>query len=109
MFYTPVGAMVSSLSKSLKEDLCFTGVRQAAWLTKSQVNSGLPPKLLTLAESLESQAEDQSERVQNAIKHARFWDTTESRPNKRKYRYGAGTFNHFSPCHMTQGISAEDE
>ncbi|KAF6720361.1 39S ribosomal protein L37, mitochondrial [Oryzias melastigma] len=61
------------------------GVRQAAWLTKSQVNSGLPPKLLTLAESLESQAEDQSERVQNAIKHARFWDTTESRPNKRKY------------------------
>uniref|UniRef100_A0A8C7XJV1 Large ribosomal subunit protein mL37 n=1 Tax=Oryzias sinensis TaxID=183150 RepID=A0A8C7XJV1_9TELE len=60
-------------------------VRQAAWLTKTQVNSGLPPHLLTLAESLESRVEDQSERVQNAIKHARFWDTTESRPNKEKY------------------------
>uniref|UniRef100_A0A3P9KYX6 Large ribosomal subunit protein mL37 n=1 Tax=Oryzias latipes TaxID=8090 RepID=A0A3P9KYX6_ORYLA len=61
------------------------GVRQAAWLTKTQVNSGLPPHLLTLAESLESLVEDQSERVQNAIKHARFWDTTESRPDKEKY------------------------
>uniref|UniRef100_A0A3Q2ZDA3 Mitochondrial ribosomal protein L37 n=1 Tax=Kryptolebias marmoratus TaxID=37003 RepID=A0A3Q2ZDA3_KRYMA len=55
------------------------GVRQAAWLTKSKVISGLPPHLLSLAEMPENQLPDQNERVQNTIKHARFWVTTEAR------------------------------
>ncbi|XP_069029380.1 large ribosomal subunit protein mL37 isoform X1 [Embiotoca jacksoni] len=61
------------------------GVRQAAWLTKTKLISGLPPRLLSLAQSPERQIPDQCERVQNAIKHARFWDTTEERPGKEKY------------------------
>ncbi|XP_042071616.1 39S ribosomal protein L37, mitochondrial [Haplochromis burtoni] len=61
------------------------GVRQAAWLTKTQVIPGLPAQLLSLAENPENQIPDQDERVQNAIKHARFWDTTEDRPRKEKY------------------------
>ncbi|XP_030259417.1 large ribosomal subunit protein mL37 [Sparus aurata] len=61
------------------------GVRQALWLTKAKLISGLPPRLLSLAESPANQIPDQDERVQNAIKHARFWDTTEDRPCKEKY------------------------
>ncbi|KAM6919073.1 large ribosomal subunit protein mL37-like [Xenentodon cancila] len=61
------------------------GVRQAAWLTKTKVTSGLPPHLLALAETPENRVQDQDERVQNAIKHARFWDTTDERPCKEKY------------------------
>uniref|UniRef100_A0A3Q3EEM8 Mitochondrial ribosomal protein L37 n=1 Tax=Kryptolebias marmoratus TaxID=37003 RepID=A0A3Q3EEM8_KRYMA len=61
------------------------GVRQAAWLTKSKVISGLPPHLLSLAEMPENQLPDQNERVQNTIKHARFWVTTEARPGKEIY------------------------
>lgn len=63
-------------------------MRQAAWLTKTQVIPGLPAQLLSLAENPENQIPDQDERVQNAIKHARFWDTTEDRPRKEKYRLG---------------------
>ncbi|KAK2843979.1 hypothetical protein Q5P01_010638 [Channa striata] len=59
------------------------GVRQALWLTKTKVISGLPPQLLALAEN--PAIPDQDERVQNAIKHARFWDTTEARPGKQKF------------------------
>jgi len=61
------------------------GVLQALWLTKTKLISGLPPHLLSLAESPVNQIPNQDERVQNAIKHARFWDTTEDRPNKEKY------------------------
>lgn len=61
------------------------GMRQALWLTKTKLISGLPPQLLSLAESPSNQIPDQDERVQNAIKNARFWDTTEDRPNKAKY------------------------
>ncbi|XP_044075909.1 39S ribosomal protein L37, mitochondrial isoform X2 [Siniperca chuatsi] len=61
------------------------GVRQALWLTKTKLISGLPPQLLSLAENPANQLPDQDERVQNAIKHARFWDTTEERPGKEKY------------------------
>ncbi|XP_042283591.1 39S ribosomal protein L37, mitochondrial [Thunnus albacares] len=61
------------------------GVLQALWLTKTKMISGLPPHLLSLAESPVNQIPNQDERVQNAIKHARFWDTTEDRPNKEKY------------------------
>ncbi|XP_074506162.1 large ribosomal subunit protein mL37 [Sebastes fasciatus] len=61
------------------------GMRQALWLTKTKLTPGLPPQLLSLAESPANQIPDQDERVQNAIKHARFWDTTEMRPGKEKY------------------------
>ncbi|XP_029308653.1 large ribosomal subunit protein mL37 [Cottoperca gobio] len=61
------------------------GVCQALWLTKTKLISGLPPQLLSLAESPANQIPDQDERVQNAIKHARFWDTTKERPGKEKY------------------------
>lgn len=61
------------------------GVRQALWLTKTKLISGLPPQLLSLTENPANQIPDQDERVQNAIKHARFWDTTEDRPGKGKY------------------------
>ncbi|XP_075935157.1 large ribosomal subunit protein mL37 [Anarhichas minor] len=61
------------------------GVRQALWLTKTKLIPGLPPQLLSLAESPANQIPDQDERVQNAIKHARFWDTKEERPGKEKY------------------------
>lgn len=63
------------------------GVRQALWLTKTKLIPSLPPQLLSLAETPANQIQDQDERVKNAIKHARFWDTTEDRPNKEKYRY----------------------
>lgn len=66
--------------------LSLSGVRQALWLTKTKLTSGLPPQLLSLAENPANQIPDQDERVQNAIKHARFWDTTEERPDKDKYR-----------------------
>uniref|UniRef100_A0A4W6E908 Large ribosomal subunit protein mL37 n=1 Tax=Lates calcarifer TaxID=8187 RepID=A0A4W6E908_LATCA len=61
------------------------GVRQALWLTKTKLISGLPPHLISVAENPANQIPDQDERVQNAIKHARFWDTTEERPRKEKY------------------------
>ncbi|XP_029931119.1 large ribosomal subunit protein mL37 [Myripristis murdjan] len=63
------------------------GVRQALWLTKSKLITGLPPQLLSLAQSPANQIPDQDEHVQNAIKHARFWDTTEQRPRKATYCY----------------------
>lgn len=66
--------------------LSVSGVRQALWLTKSQLICGLPTQLLSPAEDPANQIPDQDERVQNAIKHARFWDTTETRPSKEKYR-----------------------
>ncbi|CAG5986495.1 large ribosomal subunit protein mL37 [Menidia menidia] len=77
-----------------KEEPCYVynqrtsaleGVRQAAWLTKTKMMSGFPPHLLSLAENPENHLPDQDERVQNIIKHARFWDTTEDRPGKVKY------------------------
>lgn len=61
------------------------GVRQALWLTKTKLISGLPPHVLSLAENPANQIADQDERVTNAIKHARFWNTTEIRPGKDIY------------------------
>lgn len=74
---------------ALKSILFFPdpGVRQALWLTKTKLIPSLPPQLLSLAENPANQIQDLDERVKNAIKHARFWDTTEDRPNKEKYRY----------------------
>ncbi|KAM3866416.1 large ribosomal subunit protein mL37 [Diretmus argenteus] len=63
------------------------GVRQALWLTKSKLTTGLPPQLLSLAQSPANQIPDQDKRVQNAIRHSRFWDTKEERPGKYKYCY----------------------
>ncbi|KAJ4936828.1 hypothetical protein JOQ06_001414 [Pogonophryne albipinna] len=61
------------------------GVLQALWLTKTKLIPSLPPQLLSLSENPANQIPDQDERVQNAIKHARFWDTTEERPGKERY------------------------
>ncbi|XP_058490999.1 39S ribosomal protein L37, mitochondrial [Solea solea] len=61
------------------------GVPQALCLTKTKLIPGLPPQLLSAVENPANQIPDQDERVQNAIKHARFWDTTEERPDKTKY------------------------
>ncbi|KAK7944360.1 hypothetical protein WMY93_000088 [Mugilogobius chulae] len=61
------------------------GVQQALWLTKTKLIDGLPPRLLSLAEDPANQIPDQDERVKNAIKHARFWDTTEPRPVQQRY------------------------
>lgn len=61
------------------------GVRQALWLTKTKVVPGFPAQLLALAENPANQLEDQDERVQNAIRHARFWDTNQLRPPKERY------------------------
>ncbi|KAK3534346.1 hypothetical protein QTP86_014258, partial [Hemibagrus guttatus] len=61
------------------------GVRQALWLTKSKLISGLPDQILALVENPANQLEDQDARVQDAIRHARFWDTNEARPPKERY------------------------
>ncbi|KAG7319990.1 hypothetical protein KOW79_017133 [Hemibagrus wyckioides] len=61
------------------------GVRQALWLTKSKLVSGLPAQVLALVENPANQLEDQDARVQDAIRHARFWDTNEARPPKERY------------------------
>ncbi|XP_048844434.1 39S ribosomal protein L37, mitochondrial [Brienomyrus brachyistius] len=61
------------------------GTRQAAWLTKSIVRQGLPPQILALAEDAANQIEDQDERVQHAIQHARFWDSTERKPPRERF------------------------
>ncbi|KAJ8357561.1 hypothetical protein SKAU_G00203550 [Synaphobranchus kaupii] len=61
------------------------GVRQALWLTKSKPIKGLPSHISSLAEDTANQVENQDERVQQAIKHARFWDTTEIRPDRQRF------------------------
>jgi len=77
-----------------KEQTCYVfnqrssileGVRQALWLTKAKSTAGLPPQLLTLAQDPANQVPDQDERLQDVIRRARFWDTTEERPRKPKY------------------------
>nr|XP_015210801.1 PREDICTED: 39S ribosomal protein L37, mitochondrial isoform X2 [Lepisosteus oculatus] len=61
------------------------GVRQALWLTKAKLIQGLPPQILCLAEDPANRIEDQDERVQQAISHARFWDTTKTRPTRERF------------------------
>ncbi|KAJ8274310.1 hypothetical protein COCON_G00089350 [Conger conger] len=61
------------------------GVRQALWLTKSKRINGLPSQIVSLAEDPANQVDNQDERVEQAIKHARFWDTTEDRPSKETF------------------------
>ncbi|XP_028328174.1 large ribosomal subunit protein mL37 [Gouania willdenowi] len=83
-----------TMMKLYKEKPCYVynqrsnvleGVPQAAWLTKTKVIPTLPPQLLSLAESSTDVIPNQEERVQNAIKQARFWDTTETRTPKERY------------------------
>lgn len=61
------------------------GVKQVLWLTKSKLTEGLPPRLLSLAQDPANHIPDQDERVKNAIKHARFWDTLEPKPSEDRY------------------------
>ncbi|XP_062843710.1 39S ribosomal protein L37, mitochondrial [Trichomycterus rosablanca] len=61
------------------------GVRQALWLTKSKMIEGFPAQLLALTENPANQIENQDERVQDAIRHARFWDTSEPRPPRERF------------------------
>ncbi|XP_067109519.1 39S ribosomal protein L37, mitochondrial [Osmerus mordax] len=61
------------------------GVKQALWLTKSKMIKGLPAQVLSLADDPANQIPNQDEMVQNAIKHSRFWDTTEQRPPRQKF------------------------
>ncbi|XP_067310185.1 39S ribosomal protein L37, mitochondrial [Pseudorasbora parva] len=61
------------------------GVRQALWLSKSVLIKGLPAQILTLSEDPANQIENQDERVQNAIKNSRLWDTTEHRPPRERF------------------------
>ncbi|XP_036410497.1 39S ribosomal protein L37, mitochondrial [Megalops cyprinoides] len=77
-----------------KEKPCFVfnqrtsvleGVKQALWLTKSKMIQGLPSQVLALAEDPANQIENQDERVQQAIRHARFWDTTDNRPARERF------------------------
>lgn len=77
-----------------KEQLCYLfhqrtnaleGVKQALWLTKSKLIEGLPPRLLALGQDPANQIPDQDERVQNAIRHARFWDTTQETTGQDRY------------------------
>nr|XP_034978276.1 39S ribosomal protein L37, mitochondrial [Zootoca vivipara] len=53
------------------------GVKQALWLTKTKLTQGLPPQILSIINDPANQCENQDERVQNAIYHARFWGSSE--------------------------------
>ncbi|XP_010867371.1 39S ribosomal protein L37, mitochondrial isoform X1 [Esox lucius] len=77
-----------------KEKQCFIfsqstnpleGVRQALWLTKSNLTKGLPDQVLSLVNNKANQMENLDDRVQNAIRHACLWDTTEEEPSREKY------------------------
>ncbi|CAL9688418.1 unnamed protein product [Knipowitschia caucasica] len=61
------------------------GVPQALWLTKTKLIDGLPPRLLSLGQDPANHIPDQDERVKNAIKHARFWDTTTEKTKEERY------------------------
>nr|XP_055058621.1 39S ribosomal protein L37, mitochondrial [Misgurnus anguillicaudatus] len=61
------------------------GVRQALWLSKSVLIKGLPAQIVTLSEDPANQIENQDDRVQNAIKNSRLWDTNEDRPARERF------------------------
>uniref|UniRef100_A0A8D1UC17 39S ribosomal protein L37, mitochondrial n=1 Tax=Sus scrofa TaxID=9823 RepID=A0A8D1UC17_PIG len=61
------------------------GVKQALWLTKTQLIEGLPEKVLRLADDPRNHIENQDERVLNAISHARLWHSTEDIPKRETY------------------------
>ncbi|KAJ6662512.1 hypothetical protein lerEdw1_011648 [Lerista edwardsae] len=53
------------------------GVKQALWLTKTKLMEGLPLQILSIMNDTANQLENQDERVNNAISHARFWSSSE--------------------------------
>ncbi|KAH0618591.1 hypothetical protein JD844_017947 [Phrynosoma platyrhinos] len=53
------------------------GVKQALWLTKTNLVEGLPPQILSIMNDTAHEWEGQDERVQNAISHALFWINAE--------------------------------
>ncbi|KAL4608255.1 39S ribosomal protein L37, mitochondrial [Arapaima gigas] len=61
------------------------GVRQALWLTKAIVKQGLPSQVLSIADEVANQIENQDECVLQAIQHSRFWDTTEKKPSRERF------------------------
>ncbi|XP_030061485.1 large ribosomal subunit protein mL37 [Microcaecilia unicolor] len=61
------------------------GVKQALWLSKSKLIEGLPSKILDITEDPAHQITDQDERVQNIIRRARFWSSTEVRPTRETF------------------------
>ncbi|XP_074859354.1 large ribosomal subunit protein mL37 [Carettochelys insculpta] len=77
-----------------KERVCYVchqrckmleGVKQALWLTKTKLIEGLPPKVLSIIDEPANQLENQDERVQNAVSHARVWHNTELIPERESY------------------------
>ncbi|KAL8178629.1 UNVERIFIED_CONTAM: 39S ribosomal protein L37, mitochondrial [Gekko kuhli] len=61
------------------------GVKQASWLTKTKVIDGLPLKILSIMTDTANQLENQDERVQNAISHARFWVSSDEEITEEIY------------------------
>nr|XP_033772159.1 39S ribosomal protein L37, mitochondrial [Geotrypetes seraphini]XP_033772160.1 39S ribosomal protein L37, mitochondrial [Geotrypetes seraphini]XP_033772161.1 39S ribosomal protein L37, mitochondrial [Geotrypetes seraphini] len=61
------------------------GVKQTLWLSKSKLIEGLPPKILDITEDPAYQIANQDEKVQNIIRHARFWSTTEELSTRQKF------------------------
>ncbi|XP_062994698.1 large ribosomal subunit protein mL37 [Elgaria multicarinata webbii] len=53
------------------------GLKQALWLTKTKLIEGLPPQILDIMNDTAHQLEEEDERVQNVISHARFWVNTD--------------------------------
>ncbi|XP_072919475.1 large ribosomal subunit protein mL37 [Hemitrygon akajei] len=77
-----------------KDKSCYTfqqrtklleGVKQTLWLTKSKLIDGLPKQIVSIAEDPAYRIEDQDERVQAAISHARFWSAPEIRPKRDRF------------------------
>ncbi|XP_029474351.1 39S ribosomal protein L37, mitochondrial [Rhinatrema bivittatum] len=90
----PFHGVPMDISSLLKEKPCYIfhqgtrlleGVKQALWLSKSKLIEGLPPKILSVTEDPAHQIENQDERVQNIICHARFWSTTEIEPTRETF------------------------
>ncbi|XP_004699455.1 39S ribosomal protein L37, mitochondrial [Echinops telfairi] len=61
------------------------GVKQALWLTKTQLIDGLPEKLRSIADDPGNHIENQDARVLNAVFHARLWHSTEDTPKRETY------------------------
>ncbi|XP_077189751.1 large ribosomal subunit protein mL37 [Paroedura picta] len=61
------------------------GVKQASWLTKTKVIDGLPLQILSIMTDAANQLENQDERVQNAMTHARFWVSNEEKIMEKTY------------------------
>ncbi|XP_069498236.1 large ribosomal subunit protein mL37 [Ambystoma mexicanum] len=61
------------------------GVKQALWLTKSKLISGLPDRVLKISEDCSDQFENQDEQVQKIIARAFLWSNKETEPERTKF------------------------